>query len=71
MKNEQLKLTASFINTIANNLLMVGVLTPFAALTFRLNPILTFDSLWPLAVAFLGYAIVLHILARVVLTWMT
>ena len=71
MRNEQIKLTANFLNMLANSMVIATVLTPLAALIFRLNTNITFAESWPMSGAGLAYAVMLHLMARAVVTWLT
>jgi hypothetical protein len=62
--NERLKLTASFLNTIAAAVLSVGGLGPIVGYATGLPTTLTLEQLIEMAAVCIGIGLILHFLGR-------
>jgi hypothetical protein len=68
-RNERIKLTATFFNTVASGSVVVGGVTPIAALAFAVPAMPTHPAEWVVGIAlgFIATGVGLHWFARTLL----
>lgn len=68
-RNERIKLTANFLNTVASGSVVVGGIMPIAAVTFGIpaGPTRPIATAFAIAAAFMTFGVALHWVARLFL----
>ena len=68
-RNERIKLTATFLNTVGSGSVVVGGITPIAAVAFGIQagPTRPIATAFAIAGAFIAFGVALHWLARLFL----